>query len=119
MTEKMLGVLAELKTYTADGTRVDSQFVFKPHCDWYLDKLQDGLGNITFSDIGAVIDEFGADVAEKVVDGELVDVETEAPEEARMVSCRPNIEIVKIRSTIRYPYKGGSKEYLVIGERKL
>jgi len=119
MTEKMAGVIAELKTFTAEGKQVDSEIVFKPVCDWYIGVLNDYLGETKYLDIGAVIDEFGIAVAEQVIEGQIVPVEREISDEEiikkdlRQVSCMEPFRIDKLESTIRYPFAGGRKEYLV------
>ena len=112
MTDKMKGVIAQLKTYTKDGKEIDSEIVFKPSCDWYIDELNDYLGAISYRDIGDVIDEFGLDVAERVVSGEIVPVEKEARPGIRLVSCA-NREFTKQTSPIVHPWPGARKEYLI------
>jgi len=119
MPQKMRGIIAELKTFNSEGKVVDSEFVFKPSCEWYIEKLGDYLGCTKYDDIGAVIDEFGIDVAEKITEGQVVSVEREfsdeqiAEEGLRQTSCMEPVTIEKIRSSIQYPWRGGSKEYLV------
>lgn len=119
MPEKMQGVIAELKTFNAEGKQVDHEFIFKPFCDWWIGKLGDYLGCTKYQDIGAVIDEFGVAVAEKVVEGEVVPVERELSDreiiekDLRQVSCTIPIAIERKESEIRYPFPGGRKEYLV------
>jgi len=119
MAQKMLGIIAELKTFNSKGQVVDSEFVFKPACDWYIEKLNDYLGATKYTDIGAVIDAFGIDVAEKVVQGEVVGVERELSDQEiaegglRQVSCSTPFSVEKIETPIRYPWPGGRKEYLV------
>jgi len=117
MAEKMEGVLAELKTYNATGKEMQSQIVFKPYCDWYIEQLHDGYAETKYLDMGAVIDEFGLDVATKVIEGEIVKVEREVPEGFRQTSCRVSIDIIKNSSSIRWPFPGGRKEYLVRSEK--
>lgn len=119
MTQKMNGFIAELKTFTAHGKEVDSEFVFIPTCEWYIEKLGDYLGCTKYHDIGAVIDDFGIDVAEKIIEGQVVAVERElsdteiAERGLRQTSCIEPVRIEKTRSTIQHPYRGGSKEYLI------
>lgn len=113
MTEKMQGFLAQLKTFTKDGKQVDSEIVFQPACDWYLEKLNDYLGQRKYPDIGSVIDEFGLDVAEKVIAGEIIAVETDPPQDARKSYCPGPYTLIKTGSKIRYPWPNGTKEYLV------
>jgi len=119
MAQKMLGIIAELKTFNSKGQVVDSEYVFKPACDWYIEKLNDYLGATRYTDIGAVIDAFGLDVAEKVIQGEVVGVERELSDQEiaekglRQVSCSTPFSIEKIKSPIRHPWPGGSKEYLI------
>ena len=118
-TTKMKGVLAQLKTFNAKGEEVDSELVFQPVCDWYISKLGDYLGQSKYADIGAVIDEFGVDIAERVLNGEIVVVDRELSEKEiaelglRQTSCAEPLAIVKITSLIRYPFEGGRKEYLI------
>ena len=114
---KMDGVLAELKTYTDKGDCIGSEIVFRPTCEWYLPDLNDYLGQTKYSDLGAVIDEFGVDVAEKVIEGEIVPVVRDLPEKQeryRLVACpgEPK-EYERIRSSIRYPLPG-SKDALIV-----
>lgn len=111
--EKVKGVLAELKIFSKEGNVLDSEIVFKPYCEVYLDKLHDYLGQTRYLDIGAVIDEFGIDTVEKVVGGEVVEVERDLPEDARIVSCPKTERIVKRSSEIRYPWPGARREYLI------
>lgn len=119
MGEKMKGVIAEVKTRTSEGKIVDSEIIFEPICEWYIGKLGDYLGCTKYPDIGAVIDEFGLDVAKKVVDGDVVYVERElsdqeiAEKDLRQVSCSVPFTIEKKASPIVHPWPGGSKEYLV------
>lgn len=119
MPEKMAGVIAELKTFNAEGKEVDSEFVFEPSCEWYIAKLGDYLGCTKYHDIGAVIDDFGVDIAEKITEGQVVAVVRELSDEEiverdlRQTSCMEPLRIEKIKSPIQHPYRGGSKEYLV------
>jgi len=118
MAEKMEGNITELKTYK-DGKQVDSEIVFEPLCDWWIGKLHDYLGCTKYDDIGAVIDEFGIDVAERITKGEVVTVERTlsdkeiAEKDLRKVSCAKPFTVEKIAMPIRYPFPGGSKEYLI------
>lgn len=118
MPEKMRGVIAELRTFNAQGAEVDHEFVFKPTCDWWIGKLGDYLGSTKYVDIGAVIDDFGLAVAEKVVEGQVIPVERELSDseiiekDLRRVSCMEPFGIAKIESPISYPFPG-RKEYLV------
>jgi hypothetical protein len=112
MGEKMKGVLAQLKTRTKDGHVIDSEIVFKPMCDWYIDDLNDYLGAIRYDDFSKVIDEFGVDVSSRVLDGEIVEVEAEARPNYRQVSCAER-KFAKKSSPIVYPWRGAMKEYLV------
>ena len=119
MPEKMEGVLAELKTFNEKGQLVDHEFVFEPTCEWYIGKLHDYLGCTVYQDIGAVIDEFGLDIAEKIIEGQVVAVQRElsdeeiAEKDLHKVSCTAPLTVEKVQSPIRYPWPGGSKEYLV------
>lgn len=113
MAEKMKGVIAELKTYLPDGTEIDSKFEFRPYCDWFIEKLHDGYASTKYEDIGAIIDDFGIDVAERVVKGEIVEVERETPEDFRLVSCREKVKYVKRASKIVYPWRDAMREYLI------
>lgn len=119
MPEKMEGVIAELKTYNAEGKQVDSELIFEPLCDWWIGKLRDYLGCTKYEDIGAVIDDFGLDVAERIVKGEVIAVERTlsdkeiAEKDLRMVSCMKPFTVEKKASPIYYPFPGGSKEYLI------
>lgn len=120
MPEKMKGVIAELKTFNAEGKQVDSEFVFEPVCDWWIGKLGDYLAQTKYHNIGAVIDDFGIDVAEKIVKGQVVAVERELSDQEiadkglRQTSCTMEpFDIEKKQSTIWYPFRGGTKEYLV------
>ena len=112
MAEKMKGVLAELKTHTKEGRLINSEIVFKPYCEWYIEPLRDGYAETKYDDVGVVIDEFGIDVAEKVVEGELVEVEREVPNGFRLVSCTIDPKVVKKASRIVYPWRDAMKEYL-------
>lgn len=113
MAEKMKGVIAELKTFLPDGKEIDSKFEFRPYCDWFIEKLHDGYASTKYDDIGAIIDDFGLDVAEKVVKGEIVEVEREAPEDFRLVSCPAKVNYIKSASSIVYPWRGAMREYLI------
>lgn len=119
MPEKMKGAIAQCKTYTAEGKEVASEIIFQPFCDWWIGKLGDYLGCTTYLNIGAVIDEFGLDIATRVIEGEVVAVERELSDEEitskdlRQVSCSEPFTMEKKLSSIRYPFRGGSKEYLV------
>lgn len=112
MSEKMAGAIAKLETRNEKGVVIDSQIVFVPKCEWYITPLRDGYAETKFEDIGAVIDEFGIDVAEKVFNGEIVEVEREIPEGFRQTSCPLNVEFFKNSYRIYYPYKDGTKETL-------
>jgi len=113
MAEKMKGVIAQVKTYLRDGTEIDSQIEFRPYCDWYIKPLHDGYASTRYDDLGAVIEEFGIDVAEKIVKGEIVEVEREVPEDFQLVDCREKVKFKKVAHEIRYPWPGAMKEYLI------
>lgn len=112
---KMDGVIAQLHTYSPEGKPIGSQIVFRPNCEWYIPELRDGLAETEFTDLGSVIDEFGVEVAEKIIEGEIVDVTREIPEGMyQQVSCKaekPQFEILSTK--IRYPIPDSTKEYLV------
>jgi len=110
-TEKMKGVLAQLKTYNEEGKVIDSEIVFRPFCEWYIERARDGYAETKY-EFGAAIDEFGLDILTRVTEnGEVVEVEREVPEGFTLVSCRKSTEIMKRISPIFYPVRG-SKEYL-------
>jgi len=113
MAEKMEGVLVELKTFTAEGLEVGSKIEFHPYCDYYIDEFHDGYACTGYQDIGAVIDEFGIDVATKVIEGEIVKVERDKPEGFRMTACRLERSFEKTSNQTRYPFPGGRREWLV------
>ena len=120
--QKMEGVIAQLQTFAPGpgGKVINSEIVFRPQCDWYMPDLHDHLGVTGYHDIGAVIDEFGIDVAEKIVEGEIVPVVREVEEDKyQLTSCKAEKkEFEIVSSTIRYPIPDSVKEYLVVKRSK-
>lgn len=112
MAEKMKGVITQLITRGKTGD-VDSEVIFKPFCDVFLEEQHDYLGATKYSDISVVIEEFGVDVAEKVMAGELVEVERDLPPNARITYCPGPYRYIKVEREIRHPVPGWRKEYLV------
>lgn len=113
---KMKGVITQLFTYGPSGQRIDSQIVFKPSCDWYMPALGDQLGYSQFDNLGQVIDEFGAEVAGQLLDGEIVKVERNVAADFYKLSSCPaqEQEFEKTTYNVQYPIKGATKEYLVL-----
>lgn len=85
---KMKGVVAQLVTTDDRGNRLESKFVFRPDCDWRITALRDELAESVFTDFSLITEEFGADVAQRIVDGEVVEVEREVPADLELVGCR-------------------------------
>lgn len=83
---KMHGVVAELVRYDAKGNRVGSELVFRPQCDWFIPKLGDRLAEISLTTEGFV-KEFGATTLERVMKGEIVEVESKASEDMEFRGC--------------------------------
>lgn len=83
---KMRGVVAELVRRDAKGERVESKLTFQPECEWFIPKLGDTLGEITFTTEG-FIKEFGTSVLEKVMKGEIVPVEAKASSDMEYQGC--------------------------------
>lgn len=96
MPEKMKGVLAQLITTTKEGTRIDSRIVFRPYCDWWIKPLHDYLGETQYTDFEDVIKEFGLEVAQKIVDGGIVEVVREPPEHLELRGCRRPEKYIRV-----------------------
>ena len=60
--KKVPGVVAELKTFSKDGKRIDSKLVFIPYCTYYVPKWNDEWGETEFTDPEAFMEEFGEDI---------------------------------------------------------
>ncbi len=113
MAQKVKGVLAQLITRDGKGQRIDSHIVWRPYCDIYMTKLHDSLAETEFTDFGNVIKDFGLDVAQKVVDGQIVEVEMELSPDEEVRSCPPgNQRFIRVNYMIHYPGEG-SKEDLM------
>jgi len=74
---KMKGVVAQLVTTDATGKRLESKLVFRPYCHVYLKDLHDDLAET----------EFGEEIAERVLNSQIVEVTREVPEYAEVRSC--------------------------------
>jgi len=83
---KMRGVVAELVRKDAQGVRVGSELVFRPECDWFIPKLGDRLAEISLTTEGFV-KEFGAATLERVMKGEIVEVETKPSPDMEFRGC--------------------------------
>jgi hypothetical protein len=103
----MTGVVAELHRRNAKGEIVESELVFRSDCTWYIPKLGDTLGEITFSSAEQFVKEFGANVLEKVMNGEIVPVKTKASSDMENRNC-PHKDRPWRRASYRtmYPYEG-------------
>jgi len=107
MAEKVKGVLAQLITRDAKGNRIDSKIVWRPYCDIYIKDLHDSLGETEFTDFGGVIDEFGLDVANKVVEGQIVEVARELLPNEEVRSCPQGKQrYIRVNYQIIYPGQG-------------
>lgn len=99
--EKMKGVVAQLVTTTKEGTRIDSKIVFRPYCDWFIKPLHDYLAETQFTDFGEFLDEVGLAVAQRVVDGEIVEVEREPAPHLELRSCRRPEKYIRVSHETR------------------
>ena len=107
MAEKAKGVLAQLITHDKNGQRIDSKIVFRPYCDIYLKDLHDSLAETEYGDFSAVIDEFGPDAAQKVIDGQIVEVEKQLTPEMELRGCPAGRQrFIRVNYQIRYPGEG-------------
>jgi len=82
----MRGVVAELVRRDVQGNRVESELVFRPECEWFIPKLGDTLGEISFTTEGFV-KEFGAEILARVMKGEIVKVEAKASSDMVYRGC--------------------------------
>lgn len=115
MSETMKGVLAELKTFRkSDGQQIASEIIFKPYCDWWIDRAGDGYANTAYGNVEVAIKDFGLDAVTKATQGEVVEVELQAPEDFVKVSCHVDDRFEKATHSVCYPFDG-VKEHL---ERK-
>ncbi|MBA7541638.1 hypothetical protein ES705_33954 [subsurface metagenome] len=90
MGEKMRGVVAQLVTTTSQGTRLDSKIVFRPYCAWYMKDLRDDLAETEYKDFGGFIEEFGDDIAQRVIDGEIIEVDRVPYPQMEFRGCDPD-----------------------------
>ena len=106
----MRGVVAELVRYSADGTRVGSELVFRPECEWFIPKLGDNLAEVSFTTEG-FIKEFGASVLEKVMKGEIIPVEAKPSSDTEYRRCPLKSKPWRKTSykTV-YPFEGAREE---------
>jgi len=84
--KKMRGVVAELIRYDAKGNRVGGELVFRPECEWFIPKLGDNLAEVALT-TEAFIKEFGASVLERVMKGEIVEVESKPSSDMEFRGC--------------------------------
>lgn len=103
MAEIMKGVVAQLATYTKDGKRIGSKTIFRPHCDYYMTDLRDILAETEFTNPEAFVKEVGEDVARRVYDGEIVEVEREVGPSMELRDCHRSEPFVRVV----YPIFGG------------
>jgi hypothetical protein len=107
MSEKVKGVIAQLITRDSKGNRIDSKIVWRPYCDIYMKDLHDSLAETEFTDFGPVIDEFGLDVANKVVAGQIVEVSRELAPNEEVRSCPAGKQMfIRVNYQIIYPGAG-------------
>jgi hypothetical protein len=107
MPEKIKGVIAQLITRDEKGNRIDSKIVWRPYCDIYLHDLHDSLAETEFIGIGAVLEEFGAKVANDVIDGQIVEVSRNLQPNEEVRDCPVGKQrFIRVNYQIRYPGPG-------------
>jgi len=113
-SDKMKGVLAEIKTYNEAGKVLDDKIVFEPYCEWYTEQFNDKYAGTRY-ELQEAIDKFGDDAIVKVVkEGKVIEVEKSVPEGLRKISCPKSEDFVKYSHRIYYPFPG-AKNYLIRG----
>jgi len=115
---KTRGVFAKLETYNAEGKCVGDELVFKPFCEFYSRKYNDGLAVIGFQDVGPLIEEIGLELATQVINGEIVEAECEIGDEWTQVACPVKTPLFEKRTyKTQYPFMNGGRELLVQGSK--
>lgn len=107
----MRGVLAQLLTFDDKGQRVGSKIVFRPECNWWLKDLHDNLAEIDMT-LESVLREHGEGVAQKVLEGDIVDVEVAPPVDAEEKGCpvEKGKPWHKVSYEMSYPFHGRQED---------
>ena len=116
MTQKVKGVLAQLITRDGKGDRIASHIVWRPYCNIYMKDLHDSLAETEFQDFGVVIDDYGLDIANRVANGEIVEVERELRPDEEVRSCPSGKQsFIRVNYQIFYPGEGIKEDLMSEG----